>query len=248
MKQKHTFISFISLVLLVITTNIGYGQSDTLTVANDTIVYKVRYGLRLGGDLGKIARTLIEEGYTGFEIQGDYRLTRNLYLAGEIGTEDKETETDYLTVNTTGSYFKAGVDYNFYTNWLDMDNLIYGGLRAGLSSFKQNLTSYTIYNTDQYWDNPYTNTDGPEFSGLSAIWTELIIGLKAEILRNLYMGINVQFKYLLTNDEPPNFENIYIPGYNRTYDSGRIGFGYGYNISYLVPIFKKDKKVKQQTP
>ena len=62
------------------------------------------------------------------------------------------------------------------------------------------------------------------------------------------MGINVQFKYLISDDQPSNFENIYIPGYNRTFDSGRIGFGYGYNIAYLIPIFKKDKKVKKQTP
>ena len=246
MKQKHTFIFFISLLGLLSATNIGCAQVDS--VATDTVVFKIRYGLRIGGDLGKIARTLIEDGYTGFEVQGDYRLTRNLYIAGEIGTEEKQTDTDYLKVTTTGSYFKAGVDYNFYTNWLDMDNLIYGGLRAGLSSFKQDLNSFTVYNTDQYWNNPYTSSENQEFKGLSAIWAELIIGLKAEVLHNFYMGINVQFKYLITDDAPGNFENLFIPGYNRTYDSGKIGFGYGYNLTYLIPIFKKDKKVKKQTP
>ena len=36
-----------------------------------------------------------------------------------------------------------------------------------------------------------------------------------------------------------NFETIYIPGFGRTYDSGRFGMGFGYNISYLIPLYKK---------
>ncbi|MCB0427034.1 MAG: hypothetical protein KDD16_06970, partial [Mangrovimonas sp.] len=81
--------------------------------------------------------------------------------------------------------------------------------------------------------------EGKEFSGLSAIWTEIIVGFKAEVLNNLYVGVNVQFKYMLTQDQPDNFENLYVPGYNKTYDSGRFGFGFGYNISYLIPLYKK---------
>ena len=55
------------------------------------------------------------------------------------------------------------------------------------------------------------------------------------------MGLNVQFKGLITEKEPDNFENVYIPGFNRTFDSGGFGVGFGYNISYLIPIYKKDK-------
>ena len=43
-----------------------------------------------------------------------------------------------------------------------------------------------------------------------------------------------------------NYENLYIPGYNRTYDSSAFGGGFGFNLSYLVPIFKKDKVVIQE--
>ena len=75
---------------------------------------------------------------------------------------------------------------------------------------------------------------------MAALWTELIIGIKAETLQNLYLGLNVQFKGLITEKESENFENIYIPGFNRTYDSGRFGVGFGYNISYLIPLYKKD--------
>ena len=68
--------------------------------------------------------------------------------------------------------------------------------------------------------------------------------MKAEVLPNLFLGANVQFKILASETEPDNFENLYIPGYNRTFDSGRFGIGFGYNVSYLIPIYKKAKTVK----
>lgn len=237
MKQKLMYKFFISGLLVLLSAN-SMAQNDS--IVNDSIVYKQKYGLRLGGDLNKLIRTFIEDDYKGFEINADYRLTKNLYVAGELGTEEKITETDYLNTTTTGSYFKAGVDYNVYDNWFGMENMIYGGLRVGLSSFKQELNSYKIYSTDQYWE-PLSSSDSTEFSGLSAIWAELIVGIKTEVLNNLYVGVNAQVKSLLSDDKPENFENIHIPGFNKTYDSSRIGVGFSYNISYLIPLYKKDK-------
>lgn len=221
-------------------------QNDS--IANDSIVYKQRYGLRLGGDLSKLVRTAIDENYTGFEINADYRLTKRLYLAGELGTEERTISSDVLNVTATGSYFKAGVDYNLYRNWLNMENMIFSGFRVGASTFSQTLNSYSIFNVfNQYWNEQVMVNDGQEFNGLTAIWTELIIGVKAEVLTNLYVGINAQLKARVADDEPGGFENLYIPGFNRTYDSGRFGVGFGYNISYLIPIYKKDKVVVQET-
>ena len=211
-------------------------------ITQDSTKLKKKYGLRLGIDLAKPIISFFDDNYTGFEIVGDYRITRNLYIAGEIGNEKKSLQTDYLDVTSSGSYFKAGVDYNVYTNWLDMDNMIYGGLRMGAATFKETVNSFTYYNTDHYWDpedGPLVITDSQEFSGLSSIWTEVIVGIKAELLNNLYMGLNVQFKYMVSQNEPNNFENLYVPGFNRTYDSGGFGFGFGYNISYLIPLYKK---------
>src|SRR5690606_21454486 len=113
-------------------------------IVNDTIIVKQKYGLRLGGDIGKLARSFIDDDYKGLEITGDYRLTEKLFLAGELGTEENTVRNDYLDVTAKGSYFKAGIDYNLYGNWLDMENLIYTGLRVGVSAFSQNLNSYTI--------------------------------------------------------------------------------------------------------
>lgn len=229
----------ISTILIMLMCTIALAQDDTETTPADSIKYAQKYGLRLGGDASKLVRTFIDDDYSGFEINGDYRLTQNLYIAGEIGFEEFTTSTDYLNSTANGSYFKGGIDYNMYRNWFGMENMIYTGFRVGATSFKQTLNSYTIYQTNQSWP-PTTVTSGQEFSGLNAIWGELLIGIKAEILTNIYVGFNAQLKGRITEKEPNNFENIYIPGFGRTYDSGKFGIGFGYNISYLIPLYIKE--------
>lgn len=220
----------------------GYAQTDSVAVSTiDSVKIKEKYGLRLGVDLGKIVRSYVDDEYSGFEISGDFRLGKKLYIAGEIGTEDKRDVTPYLDINTKGTYLKAGIDYNMYQNWLDMDNMIYAGFRVGASTFSHTLNQFQTYNTNQYWQPQFSSNQPQEFNDLTAFWAELILGIKAELFNNLFMGVNVQLKGLINQTEPTNFTNIYIPGFNKTFDSTKIGVGYGYTISYRIPLYKKDK-------
>ncbi|WP_243878568.1 DUF6048 family protein [Winogradskyella pelagia] len=233
---------FIKILLVFLTfSTLGIAQNDG-EVVKDTLIYKQKYGLRIGADISKLARSFIDENYTGIEIMADYRLTKRIYLAGEIGNEERTIENEVLSSTAKGSYFKGGIDMNFYRNWLDMQNMIYAGFRVGASTFSQTRNSYDIYNVNnQYWDEQFSIQEAQEFNGLTAIWGELIIGLKAELFTNFFAGINAQLKILVSQTSPDNFENLYIPGFNRTYDSGSFGSGFGFNLSYLIPIFKKDK-------
>ncbi|MBT8244187.1 MAG: hypothetical protein HKP48_07830 [Winogradskyella sp.] len=234
-----------SIAVLLICTSSVFSQDEEQTTAADTTIVKQRYGLRLGADMSKLVRSFLDDDYQGFEINGDYRLTQRLYLAGELGNEERTLTNEALSSTAKGSYFKAGVDINLYRNWLDMENMIFAGFRVGASTFSQTLNSYTIYDiNNQYFGEQVTIDASEEFDGLTAIWGEFIFGIKAEVLTNLYMGLNLQLKFLASETSPTNFENLYIPGFNRTYDSGIIGAGFGYNISYLIPIYKKAKKKK----
>lgn len=209
---------------------------------NDSVPKIEKFGLRVGVDLAKPIRTLVEDGYSGFEIMGDFRVTKKFYAAVELGNEKKDWIEPYVSSKTSGSYAKVGFDYNAYENWIGMENSITVGLRYGFSTFKQELLSYRIYT-----DNPAFPTetiyDPQEFTGLTAHWAELIIGVKTEIINNLYLSINAQLKTRITETQPDNFANLYIPGFNRTYDYSKFGVGYGYSISYLIPIFKKKSLV-----
>lgn len=247
MKTQYMYKSYIrSIALVLLFSTMAFAQDKETTA--DTLVYKQKYGLRLGADFGKIGRTFFDKDYTGFEIMGDYRLTKRIYIAGEIGNEERDIENEVLSNTTKGSYFKGGIDLNFYKNWLDMENMIYAGFRVGASTFTQTLNSYKIYDVNnQYWnDDLFGVEEGTDFKGLTAIWAEIQIGLKAELFNNFFAGINAQLRFLVTETAPDNFENLYIPGFGRTYDSGSFGVGFGFNMSYLIPIFKKDKIVVQE--
>lgn len=205
------------------------------------VVYPERYGLRLGVDLHRLARTFYETDYRGLELVGDYRLTRRFYIAGELGNEDKTVDDDRLNFTTKGTYFKAGFDYNSFENWLDMENMIYVGMRYGVSSFSQTLNSYKIYDPTNYYGETVI-TSGEKFNGLTASWIEVIGGIKAELFNNLYLGFSLRLNYLVSDKKPANFDNLYIPGFNRTYD-GKFGAGLNYTVSYFIPIYKKNKPI-----
>ncbi|KLT70044.1 MULTISPECIES: DUF6048 family protein [Flavobacterium] len=208
-------------------------------VTTDTIPPKTdRYGLRVGVDVYKLTRGFYDKDYKGVEFTGDFRLTKKYYLAAELGFEDKTTDDDRVNSTATGTYIKGGFDYNTYQNWLDMENLITIGLRGGFSTFSQQLNTYKIYNRDPYWSSQESIVSGEKYNGLTAAWLEVAMGVKAKVFNNVFVGFGVQLKLLVSNKEPGNFENLYIPGFNRTYD-GNFGVGFNYTVSYFIPLYKK---------
>ena len=210
-------------------------------VETDSLATEIRYGIRLGVDMSKPIRMFIDPDYKGLELVGDYRLTRNLYIAGELGNETKKIDRDAVHFETSGSYLKLGIDYNVYDNWAGMDNLIVVGFRYGFSQHSQTLLGYNILNNDRYWeeDNRIALTTPKRFDGLNGHWIELQLGLKAELFRNLYMGLSIQMHRLLKDKDPENFENLFIPGFNKVLTDNPYGAGLNYTISYQIPIFKK---------
>jgi hypothetical protein len=49
---------------------------------------------------------------------------------------------------------------------------------------------------------------------------------------------------LISQKIPNNFDNLYIPGFNRTYD-GAFGVGFNYTVSYFIPLYKATVKAKK---
>ena len=236
MKMKHTLLFFIS--LLFFGTYLGKAQEEKETMAKDSIIKNNKYGLRLGLDLARPIRSLVDEDFSGFEIMADFRITHRFYIAAEFGNDKDDQIEENLVSSTKGSYAKLGIDFNAYNNWVGMDNAIYVGLRYGFSTFDQNLEGYTIYTGDSTFPGTMV-IDPSAYKGLTAHWAEFIFGIKTEILTNLFLSINLQLKNKFSEDVPENFNNLYIPGFNKTNDYSDFGVGFGYGVSYLIPIYKK---------
>lgn len=227
---------FISIVLFFVFVA-GFSQEKETLENKDSVVYKTPYGLRLGIDISKPIKAAVDGEYnTGFEIVADYRITKRLFIAAELGFEDETNQEDFTNSNAKGNYIRLGINYNAYENWLDMNNEIYMGFRYGFSVFDQTLNSFTPNVSNTYFPGNTINT--PIISTLNAHWSEFLVGLKVETFKNLFIGASVSYKILLSAKEPDNFKTLYSPGFNRIFESG-TGFGFNYTLSYLIPFKKK---------
>ena len=202
---------------------------------NDTIE---KFGIRAGIDIQKIIKSATDDDYTGFSVNGDIRLKESLYIFSELGNEEKIISSYYLNSKVKGSYLKCGVNFKL-NNDIGTQNIVYSGFNLAFSQFEQRINSFTIYNTNSiYWGESII-TEPINLTDLKAFWVELVFGLKAEILNNLFIGFELQLKSILKQNNKQNIINLYIPGFNRTYDGSNLGAGFSYNISYLIPFVKK---------
>ena len=232
MKKQDILKFFISVAIIILFSVKNFSQTE-----NDSVVVKNEYGIRIGLDFSKQIRMLTEN-YKGLSLYGDVKIKERLFIVSELGSDEKELRTDNLRSKFSGNYIKAGLNYNLYNNLPGLNNEIYVGFRFATSKFKSEISEYIIYNKDRFWsqdpifDNIINN-------GLNANWVELIIGINAELLNNLFVGLSLRLNRMLNQKKPENFTNLYIPGFNKVTENNNFGTGLTYSIIYQIPIIKK---------
>ena len=202
MKKKQIYLFIISICL---STNMLIGQTESNS--NDTLIKKDKLlninKIRFGFDLLKPIASSSEGDNLNYEIVGDLQLTENIYLAGEYGLVDKVIEDENINFNSTGSFLRIGFDYNMFENWIGMDNSIYVGLRYGTSSFSSKILDYNVRNKDSYFSNLVTDEfQTIEYSNLSGNWIEILLGIKVETFKNVYLGLSLRLNKLLSDEKP----------------------------------------------
>ena len=218
------------------------GQTESNST--DTLIKKEKLlninKIRLGFDLLKPILSSSEGDNLNYEIVSDLQLTDNIYLAGEYGLVDKVIEDENINFNSSGSFLRIGFDYNMFENWIGMDNSIYIGLRYGTSNFSSKILDYNVRNKDSYFSNLVTNEfQTIEYSNLSGNWIELLLGIKVETFKNVYLGLSLRLNKLLSDKKPDNFGNLFIPGFNKVTDENTFGSGFNYTLTYSIPLKKR---------
>ena len=232
MKKQDILKFFISVAIIILFSGKNFSQTE-----NDSVVVKNKYGIRIGLDFSKQIRMLTED-YKGLSLYGDVKIKERLFIVSELGSDEKELRTDNLRSKFSGNYIKAGLNYNLYNNLPGLNNEIYVGFRFATSKFKSEISEYIIYNKDHFWsqDPIFDNIIN---KGLNANWVELIIGINAELLNNLFMGLSLRLNRMLNQKKPENFTNLYIPGFNKVTENNNFGTGLTYSLIYQIPIIKK---------
>ena len=239
MKKRQTYLFIIS---LIIPSSMVFSQAES--ELNDSLTIKDKIlninKIRLGFDVFKPIKSSSDGDNLNYEIVGDLQITENLYLAAEYGLIDRLIEDENINFNSNGSFLRFGFDYNMFKNWVGMDNSIFLGLRYGSSNFSNKIESYNVRNSDAYFsnfvDNNYQTID---HSNLTGNWLEIVAGVKVETFNNVYLGFSLRLNKLLSTQKPENFDNLYIPGFNKVTDDNTFGSGFNYTLTYSIPLRKK---------
>ena len=239
MKKRQTYLFIIS---LIIPTSMVFSQAeselnDSLNINNKILnINKIR----LGFDIFKPIKSSSDGDNLNYEVVGDLQITENLYLAAEYGSIDRLIEDENINFNSNGNFLRFGFDYNMFKNWVGMDNAIFLGLRYGSSNFSNKIESYNVRNSDAYFsnfvDNNYQTID---HSNLNGSWLEVVAGVKVETFNNVYLGFSLRLNKLLSTKKPENFDNLFIPGFNKVTDDNTFGSGFNYTLTYSIPLRKK---------
>ncbi|MFS8617209.1 MAG: DUF6048 family protein [Solitalea sp.] len=188
----------------------------------DTIPWE-RSGLRLGIDLLKPILSFVNNQPQGGEISLDYEVKKNYFAVVEGGWQQMELDEIRYNYHTQGMFGRLGVDYNFMKRRQPLSGeMAYVGFRYGFSAFSIQADSVLL--TEKYWGDLLTSV--PK-TNLQSHWAELLLGVKAEISDNLFLGWTIRAGFLLAGGVTKReVVPIRVPGYGKTENSPVFSFTY----------------------
>jgi len=198
--------------------------------AQDSTRYPINEmkGIRIGVDVSKpVLYLMYNRERMGFEATADVHIKGNIFATAEAGWLSVNLDKPDFHYRENGLYGKLGVDYNQLKSRRPYNNdIVYTGVRYGFSTFIQQGEG--IHIPGHYWPDA-TNQLIPK-NTLNAHWVELLLGVKAEVLRNLYLGMTFRFKFMLVAPKDKYCTPYQIPGYGSGYE--RYALGINYYLSY----------------
>ena len=200
--------------------------------AQDTIRYPINAmkGIRVGVDFSKLLLPLIYKGERmGFEATADIYVKGNIFAAAEAGWLNVNLDREEYHYRENGIYGKLGADYNLLKSRRPNSNdIVYIGARYALSVFTHQADKIIV--PGYFWPDV---TDGiiPK-NTMQAHWLELLLGVKAEVLNNLYAGLTFRFKFRMVSPKDDYSTPYLIPGYG--YGNSGFELGINYCVSYNI--------------
>ncbi len=222
--MKCTPRYFFSLVL------IGLGFAGTAQEPYIEPMPQRQLFVRVGCDVSRFALPLVGDiGSHGLEFNVDGEIAYNWFPVIEIGQQSINHHTDSLHYKMSGTYGRIGLDYNLlkYKHRLDRD-IFFIGVRMAATSFNHEAPKIIMSGA---WDDVHGSL--PQAT-IKSVWGEGVVGVKCEILKNIYFGLTVRAKMLFSHSKYNALTPYIIPGYGKGYN--KFNAGLSYSIMYAIPI------------
>lgn len=223
--MKYTPRYFFSVVLMLFALSAFAGGEP-----DDEDLPRRQIYVRLGCDLSRFALPLIGDvGSHGLEFSVDGEVHYNWFPIVEVGTQWINHNTDSLLYKMNGAYARIGFDYNVlkYQHRLDRD-AFYIGMRVAHSSFSHELQDVVLQGIHGEVRSAIDSRS------LNATWGEAVVGAKAEVFKNLYLGVTARVKVMFAHTSYENMTPYIVPGFGKGYY--QFNGGFTYSIMYAIPI------------
>lgn len=214
---------------------VGYAQQpvDSAAVAGEKQKEEFSFkpeGLRLGIDASRLIGNLLNQDLHFYEANADVSFGKYL-LSADLGNGRHFINADGLDYQTSGTYFRIGPDINFIPESKDK-NAFFVGLRYGRSSFEEKLnTTFSSPGWNVLEVSPNRQA--------SARWFEGVLGLKARVWNNFYLGYTLRYKFGAKVKEDEGFTAYEVPGFGKLGDGST--FSFNYHVFYRIPLVKDIK-------
>jgi hypothetical protein len=193
----------------------------------------------LGIDAVRIGANSYFNDRYGYELQADYYLRNEFYLAAEGGWGGSTVNYPDLKYKTTNNFLRLGFNKSVLSRDRPNDwDMMLIGLRVGAANVKRSNITYTVI--DSTWGTtPPQTTKGEPFT---AVWLELTGGMRVEISHGLYAGWNIRGKFIMNGKSFKDLSPLYIAGYGKGDKAGN--FDFNLYISYGIRWSRKYYKMK----
>lgn len=188
------------------------------------------YGLKAGLNVGRLSDFLFKPERFSLEGSFDMNFGHKYFAVAEAGYSETNLKKNNYNYHSDGYFIKLGFDYNLLKKY--PTDFLGVGVRIGRSSFNHSASNVIIEN--DYWETFPININTEK---INTYWLEASFGLKAELLKNIYLGWSALIKIRLSGGSP-SFEPYNIPGYGSGINS--INLGANYYIYYQIP-YNRDK-------
>lgn len=234
MKRPLISISIIALAVLsswLIPTS-AYAQKAQVSPTEEKTDSAFFQGIMVGVDVFGFLNQALGSDANTTEASIEVNLMNRFFPVVELGYGGMDTADDETDIHfkTSAPFFRIGANYNVFYQKPHLPGYFTVGLRYGFSSFKYDIQAPGL--TDPTWGKvevPF------EYNGVKTKvgWLELVLGLKANVYKNFYMGFTARYRSRLSMTKHENSEPYYIPGYGRGKSSN---FGLTYNLIYKLPF------------
>ncbi len=180
-------------------------------------------GVLVGVDAHRFADYVLKPERTAYSGAFLLNFEEDYFLVLEPGYSAIDLKKESYTYKSSGEYVALGFDKNMLNqNKRDFFGV---GLRVGYSNYKHYAESISF--SDPYWGEYTTNT---EPINENALWIDVVLGIRSEIVDNLYFGWSARLKIFAAGDRGNNLIPYDIPGFGK--GSENINIAATYTIYY----------------